>query len=165
MEIPVVLVGLSPEQTNRYFFQIPRDHMVKKHWNPVFESDCFSDKDRGNLWSPEVSPMIPEVYFPFHVWPYNVEEIVSEFSRLGLLNPEASDPLKTECKIMQAMRYLDGSRLGYDPRIGPFSDLVRFGKASRQEMIEKFYGQSLNPEVIQETCQRLDLDLKGLIEA
>jgi len=165
LEIPVVLIGLSPEQTNRYFFEMPREHVEEKYWNPIFDAAYFNDGDRGNLWNPNSSPLCPEVYFPFHVWDYNVEEIVSELSHRGLLSTEASDPLKTECKIMQVMRYLDGNRLGYDPRIGPFSDLVRFGKASRQEMIEKFYGRSLNPISIRETSQRLGVDLAGLVAA
>ncbi|MGB3222881.1 MAG: hypothetical protein WBB23_08780 [Desulforhopalus sp.] len=163
LEIPIVLVGLSPEQTNRYFFQMPKEHLEVKCFNEVFDDPCFGETDNKNLWNPEEQTFIPQVYFPFHVWDYNVEEIVSELEQHDLLSSEASDPIKTECKIMQTMRFFDEKRLGYDPRIGPFSDLVRFGKASRQEMIEKFYRQDLDHDAIEETKQRLGLKLDGQI--
>ena len=39
MNIPLVFIGLSPEQVNRYVYEIPRDHLLES-----WEMDVFSDE-------------------------------------------------------------------------------------------------------------------------
>lgn len=161
LEIPVVLLGLSPEQTNRYFFKIPQDH-INATWVPAFYEDpIFTDADRSTLWNPksEAEKQL-SVYFPFHVWDYDVEAIIQEFESIGLLTASEAHPISTECKILHTIRYIDRMQLGYDPRIGPFSDLVRMGRASREELQKAFQQSEFDEETLQEVWSRLDLDHK-----
>jgi len=164
LEIPVLMIGLSPEQTNRYFFEIPKDHVGKSWISDMYNDKIFEGEDLSVLWDPETnSEKNLRVFFPFHVWDYDVNTITHKLADNNLLSEENSHPLNTECKILQTMRYIDKKNLGYDPRIGPFSDLVRFGKASRDEFIHRFYNVDLDEKSIEYVKERLKMDLDKLI--
>jgi|GEM_PF-2420341 len=164
-EIPYVLIGLSPEQTNRYFYQMPSDHVASSWIKGSFVDSVFSQNDRKYIWNPDSDlEKKLKVYFPFHVWDYNVNIITEKLSSQDVLSEIDAHPLNTECHMLQSMRYLDKLNLGYDPRIGPFSDLVRFGKANRDEYIQKFYHQSVNMEAVRNLEKRLGIEIDSFIE-
>jgi hypothetical protein len=165
LAIPVVLIGLSPEQTNRYFFRISREHIRSSWIKSSFIEPEFTDRDRTYIWNPQSEAENDlEVYFPFHVWDYNVQKITNALSENGVLDEIDAHPLNTECHILHTMRYLDKRNLGYDPRIGPFSDLVRTQKADRAEYIQKFYSESVDMQTVRRLEQRLNIDLNNYID-
>jgi len=65
MDIPVVLIGLSPEQTNRYFFQIEPEHVAESWIKGDFTDEAFTEEDRRYLWTLKL--MQKEIFkFFFH---------------------------------------------------------------------------------------------------
>ncbi|MCL2292103.1 MAG: hypothetical protein FWC30_03410 [Candidatus Bathyarchaeota archaeon] len=165
--IPLVFIGLSPDQVNRYFYEVPNEHL-NANW--VNEEYCngkyFEQRDKQYIWTAKKeSEKNLKVIFPFHVWNYNEETVTNKLDELGLVPKLESNPLKTRCKIMDAMCYVDKSRVGYDGFIAPFSDLIRFGKAPRKKYYDLFFGKDfeLNMGHVKEVFERLDLDAEKIV--
>ena len=161
-KIPLVFIGLSPEQVNRYFFEMPEDHL-DSNWR-FDESEYFQERDYLYSWQGKELDEL-KVILPFHVWEYDESEIVELLEKENLVNKEKSNPMMTRCKILYTMCYLDKKRIGYDGFIAPFSDLIRMGKASREKYYEMFYGNAyqLNMKHVDEVVERLNLDMDMLI--
>ncbi|HHV30581.1 adenine nucleotide alpha hydrolase family protein [Acetivibrio mesophilus] len=164
--IPLVFIGLSPEQVNRYFYEVPYDH-INSNWEKEFlNSESFNKNDKLYMWNAKNdSEKKLKVILPFHVWDYSEDEVVKKLEELDLLTVKNSNPLKTRCKILDTMCYVDKHRLGYDGFVAPFSDLIRFGKAPREKYYDLFYGKDyeLNMEHVNEVISRLDLDMELIL--
>lgn len=168
MNIPLVFIGLSPEQVNRYVYEIPRDHLLESWEMDVFSDEKFFKKNDGcyswrGLEGQGCDSI--KVILPYHVWDYDEEEIVKTLEREDILPSKNSNPMMTRCKILDTMCYLDKNRIGYDGFIAPFSDLIRMGKAPRQKYYDLFYTDyKTNEEHVNEVIDRLDLNMQELIE-
>lgn len=164
--IPLVFIGLSPEQVNRYFYEISKDHLESSWEMEYLEKSEFKKYDHRYLWNSTLENRADlKVILPFHVWEYDEQNIVDTLNELDLLSPNKSNPLRTRCKILDAMAYIDRKRLGYDGFIAPFSDLIRQGKADREKYYDLFFGKDffINMEHINEVKTRLDLDLDRIL--
>lgn len=165
-KIPLVFIGLSPEQVNRYFYEVPYDH-INSNWEKEYmKSQYFLKDDGAYMWNADTEEKKNlKVILPFHVWDYNEEEIVKKLEELELLTKKNSNPLKTRCKILDAMSYVDKTRLGYDGFIAPFSDLIRQGKAPREKYYDLFYGKDfeMNMKHVNEVIERLDLNMDEIL--
>lgn len=166
LNIPLVFIGLSPEQVNRYFYEIPRNHLLEQ-WSmkEVREDSQFKPMDYKYSWDGRDSDENLKVILPFHVWEYDEQKIVNLLEKEDILPKKDSNPLMTRCKILDTMCYLDKKRIGYDGFIAPFSDLIRLGKAPREKYYEMFYGDGykLNMSHVNEVIERLNLDMEKLI--
>lgn len=164
-DIPLVFIGLSPEQVNRYVYEIPATHLEDSWDIEAFnEYKYFKERDRLYSWRGSEGKTI-KVILPFHVWEYNEEEIVKVLEKENILPEKNSNPMMTRCKILDTMCYLDKKRIGYDGFIAPFSDLIRTGKAPREKYFSMFYeNYKYNMEHINEVIQRLNLDMDSLIK-
>ena len=165
--IPLVFIGLSPEQVNRYFYEIPYDH-INSNWikEEFSKEENFHVNDRLYMWDAKTeSAKNLKVILPFHVWDYDEEQVVIKLEELGLLSSLNSNPLKTRCKILDTMSYVDKNRVGYDGFIAPFSDLIRFGKAPREKYFNMFYKDEyvVNMEHVHEVTEKLNLDMDYII--
>lgn len=168
MDIPLVFIGLSPEQVNRYVYEIPKKHLLES-----WEKDVFSDKhffentDRFYSWRgiEEKSIDSIKVIIPYHVWDYDEEEIVMTLEKENILPSRKSNPMMTRCKILDTMCYLDKERIGYDGFMAPFSDLIRMGKAPRKKYYDLFYTDyKINKAHVDEVVERLSLNMQELIK-
>ncbi len=165
-KIPLVFIGLSPEQTNRYFYEISSEHINSQWKAEYFEDNSFTLNDRKYLWNGEANEQKDmKVILPFHVWDYDENVITETLRDEDLLTMEKSNPLKTRCKILDTMAYVDKHRLGYDGFVVPFSDLIRKGRAPRSKYYDLFYGEGYqyNEEHINEVIKTLGLDIEGII--
>lgn len=166
LNVPLVFIGLSPEQVNRYFYEIPRKHILEC-WamDDVKTEDDFKKFDYKYSWDGKDSDDNLKVILPYHVWDYDEEKIVDILEKEDILPKKDSNPLMTRCKILDTMCYLDKKRIGYDGFIAPFSDLIRLGKAPREKYYEMFYGDGyqLNMKHVNEVIERLNLDMENLI--
>lgn len=168
MDIPLVFIGLSPEQVNRYVYEIPKKHLLES-----WEKDVFSDKhffentDRFYSWRgiEEKSIDSIKVIIPYHVWDYDEEEIVMTLEKENILPSRKSNPMMTRCKILDTMCYLDKERIEYDGFMAPFSDLIRMGKAPRKKYYDLFYTDyKINKAHVDEVVERLSLNMQELIK-
>lgn len=164
--ISLVFIGLSPEQVNRYFYEIPRKHLLEE-WcmDAVKQNENFSQLDYKYSWNADNCSDSLKVILPFHVWEYSEDNIVNILKEKDILPLKNSNPLMTRCKILDTMCYLDKNRIGYDGFIAPFSDLIRLGKAPREKYYEMFYGDGyeINMDHVNEVIERLNLDIEKLI--
>lgn len=74
MNIPLVFIGLSPEQVNRYVYEIPRDHLLESWEMDVFSDEKFFKKNDGcyswrGLEAQGCDSI--KVILPYHVWDYD----------------------------------------------------------------------------------------------
>jgi len=143
--IPYVLVGLSPDEHLRFFFEIGRD-LMHESWAPDYlATDFFGAFDRAWWWDPEAHDTVPRVVFPLHVWPYDEAEVVALCEREGLVKQGNASPLKTNCALIWALGFYDLNRYGYHAYQIPFANLVRNGMADREYWLQTF--QVLGPQV------------------
>ena len=91
-KIPLVFIGLSPEQVNRYFFEMPEDHL-DSNWR-FDESEYFQERDYLYSWQGKELDEL-KVILPFHVWEYDESEIVELLEKENLVNKEKSNPMMT----------------------------------------------------------------------
>jgi Predicted ATPase of the PP-loop superfamily implicated in cell cycle control len=165
--ISLVFIGLSPEQVNRYFYEVPREHLKQDWVLDIFKkSTYFKSGDEHYSWQGEnMKNDAIKVLLPFHVWDYDEENIVCTLEEQGLLSAKSSNPLMTRCKILDTMCYLDQNRIGYDGFIAPFSDLIRLNKAPRKKYYDMFFGDQyeINMNHVEEVIKRLELDMNSLI--
>ena len=165
LNIPLVFIGLSPEQVNRYLYEISKKHLIESWVMKEFDDrEYFKEKDRYYSWQGFSEDDTIKVLLPFHVWDYDEEVIVATLEEEGILPRKSSNPLMTRCKILDTMCYLDKHRIGYDGFVAPFSDLIRMGKAPREKYYDMFYKKYIiNMEHVNEVIDRLRLDMNSLI--
>ena len=132
--IPIVALGLSPNQPDNMFFEWAQE-LVKHDWIPdVFKGDAFSDDFKSNFWNPALYPEgtpLPRVIAPLHVMDYNEEAIKSLLEQRGILPKKRTNPADTNCALNWPMMLLDTKLLGHNPYIKEFASKVRKGEASR----------------------------------
>lgn len=168
MDIPLVFIGLSPEQVNRYVYEIPKKHLLESWEKDVFyDKHFFENTDRFYSWRgiEEKSIDSIKVIIPYHVWDYDEEKIVMTLEKENILPSRKSNPMMTRCKILDTMCYLDKERIGYDGFMAPFSDLIRMGKAPRKKYYDLFYTDyKINKAHVDEVVERLSLNMQELIK-
>ena len=133
--IPLVFLGVSPNQPDNMFFEWGKDVVQERDWIPeLFKSHKFSDEFRCKFWNPLEYPegtAIPRLIAPLHVMEYNAEKIMEELSANGILRKKDMNPMVTNCALNWPMVYLDTKLLGHNPYIKEFSSKVRRGESSR----------------------------------
>lgn len=139
--IPLIFHGYGPNQPpdTHYFYEFPRYHFQGDGFTPnIFQNDVFGEEDRNVLWNydryKEIGPL-PRVLMPLHVLDYDEDEVTKKVEDLGLIAKGKASPMVTNCLLNWPMIYFQTKKLGYNPYIDFFSDLIRAGKASRRKWL------------------------------
>lgn len=134
-KIPLVFLGVSPNQPDNMFFEWGKDIVEQRHWIPsLFKNGQFSDEFREKFWNPHSyskGTAFPRLIAPLHVMKYNEEEIKEQLSRNGILPKRKLNPVITNCALNWPMVYLDTKLLGHNPYIKEFASKVRRSEGSR----------------------------------
>jgi len=137
--IPFVALGYSPDQVEHHFYEVPHEEIHEWSWVPKeLYNEPFDEDDRSYFWNPEEfdSDVFPRVLFPFHAIEYPDEkDVAKKVIELGLIEKGKTSQLVTNCQLNWLMIYLDTLKLGYNPYVASFSQLVRQGKASRRKWL------------------------------
>lgn len=131
-DIPLIVFGYSPDQVNKYFYEIPGEKLIKNRVPKELLLEDFTEKDRSYFWDPSNYKLdnYPRVLVPYHVIHYpNVEEIESFLRKKRLI--DVLTPLLTNCSLQWLTLYLDIKKNGYNPALPNYSTLIREGKAKR----------------------------------
>ena len=56
-KISLVFIGLSPEQTNRYFYEMSSEHINSQWKAEYFADEAFTHNDRKYLWNGETNKL------------------------------------------------------------------------------------------------------------
>ena len=137
--IPLVLIGYSPDQVTKYFYEMPLNEISESRIPETLHSNEFTDKDRDYFWNPTKYKIenYPRVLFPYHVIPYpGIEKIEAFLQGKKLIN--VSNPLYTNCSLSWLTIYLDLKKNGFNPLESNYSELIRSGKAKRWRWLPVF---------------------------
>jgi len=135
--INYVLFGYSPDQIFRYFYEMPRDEVIKE-WKPeLLEEPVFEDFDRQwYLTDEEIeSENIPRVLLPYHVIPYREQDIIDLVESKNLIKKGHADPLLTNCNVVHAATFYDFNRYGGILYAYQYAELVRQNPEARKKWL------------------------------
>ena len=135
--INYVLFGYSPDQIFRYFYEMPRDEVIKE-WKPeLLDEPVFEDFDRRwYLTDEEIeSENIPRVLLPYHVIPYREQDIIDLVESKNLIKKGHADPLLTNCNVVHAATFYDFNRYGGILYAYQYAELVRQNPEARKKWL------------------------------
>ena len=121
-----VIFGYSPDQIKRYFYEIPQEEIL--NWLPKDLNDgIFDNSDRSWYPDPKETSIenIPRVLLPYHVIPYNVDEIIKLVESKNLIEVGKADPILTNCHVVKAAMLYDLYRYGGIPYALQYAELIR----------------------------------------
>lgn len=139
--IPLIVHGYGPNQPpdTRFFYEFPRTHLEGSGFTKgVLEKVNFDDEDRNILWDYERYKdigQLPRVLMPLHVLDYDEDAVIKKVESLGLIAKRKANPMVTNCMLNWPMVYFQIKKLGYNPYIDFFSELIRLGKADRRKWL------------------------------
>lgn len=134
-KIPLVVLGLSPNQPENMFFEWVDDIIKQKDWIPdIFKTEEFDNDFKDKFWNPFKYPedtLFPRLIAPLHIMEYNEKQIIDKLSKHKILSKKQLNPATTNCILNWPMIYLDTRLLGHNPYIKEFSSKVRRKEISR----------------------------------
>jgi hypothetical protein len=139
-KIPFVALANSPDQTDHYFYEIPRER-ISQSWIPKeLESNDSEGVDPKYFWNPKKEDYLPRFLLPLHVLDYPGEAaIVEMISKLGLVKKKDMNSFKTNCYLVWLLQYLDLNKSGYDPYIKNLSKPIQNGKIQCSKLKKLYY--------------------------
>ncbi|MFX1279973.1 MAG: hypothetical protein ACFFA3_11190 [Promethearchaeota archaeon] len=136
-EIPYVLFGYSPDQIFRYFYEMPREEVIKE-WRPKLLNEPFFD-EKDSYWylSEEeiASGKLPRVLLPYHIIPYQEQDIINLVESKKYIKKGHADPLLTNCNVVHAATFYDFNRYGGILYAYQYAELVRQNPESRKKWL------------------------------
>jgi len=135
--IDYVLFGYSPDQIFRYFYEMPRDEVIKE-WKPeLLKEFFFEDFDRQwYLTDEEIEKgTIPRVLLPYHVIQYREQDIIKLVESKNLIKKGHADPLLTNCNVVHAATFYDFNRYGGILYAYQYAELVRQNPEVRKKWL------------------------------
>ncbi|MHA2390626.1 MAG: hypothetical protein ACXAEX_01550 [Promethearchaeota archaeon] len=132
-DLDYVIVGFSPDQIARYFFETaPSETLEDGLPHPQEHLKNLDDDDLQWYLSPN-TPLeeIPHVLYPYHVIDYDQSEIIQRIESKGLIEAGKGDPVLTNCHVVMT---------------GMMYDLYRFGGVSYSFQYAELVRQQEDPE-------------------
>lgn len=171
--IRIILLGYSPDQIARYFYEMPRDEMVNE-WKPdLIFNDSFTDNDRRwYIDSKNISiNNLPRVLLPYHVLDYQEDKIIELVESKNLIKKGNADPLKTNCYVVSAALFYDINRYGGIPYIFQFAELVRQDPSIRKKWLRTLkrispliLNAKFNENGVKEFFEKINVSKESLLE-
>jgi hypothetical protein len=127
--IPFVIIGFSPDQIARYYYETSPSDIIKDGTPiPAFET-LLDDKDHQWFLTPEeieqMNNFTPRILYPYHVIEYNEDEIINRLESKGLIQKGKGDPVLTNCHVVKAALFHDFYRYGGLTYALQYAELVR----------------------------------------
>ncbi len=133
--IPYAFLAYSPEQIRFYFYEIPREEMVSK-WGPEYDKFSLNEDAKWYLAPMNLSiENVPRLLLPYHVLPYQEEEIIELVEEKGYVEKGNADPLKTNCYALSAAMFYEANRFGAICYAAQPAELVRQDPAMRKKWL------------------------------
>ncbi len=136
-KIPYVLFGYSPDQTFRYFYEMPQEEIIK-NWRPeLIENPFFDENDAKWYLNDEElkNGNLPRVLLPYHVIPYREQAIIDLVESQNYIKKGHADPLLTNCNVVHAATFYDFNRYGGILYAFQYAELVRQNPESRKKWL------------------------------
>lgn len=126
-DLNICILGYSPDQIRRYFYEISKKE-IRKKWMPEFLEHVFlDDKDRDCYVSEEdfQGKKIPRIILPFHVLPYDEEKIIREVVDKELIEKGKTNPVLTNCHTVKTAIVFDYKNYGWISYSLQYAELIR----------------------------------------
>ena len=127
--IPYVIIGFSPDQIVRYFYETRSQDLINDGTPIPAITEILSEEDRcWYLTQEEISKIQSasfRVLYPYHVIDYDEKEIISRLESKGLIQKGKGDPLLTNCHVVKAALFYDFYRYGGITYALQYSELIR----------------------------------------
>jgi len=134
--IPYVIIGFSPDQIARYFYETVREDIIK---DSVLEKGLSREFDATDLKlylsEKDIAGKIPRVLYPYHVIEYDEAEIIGRIEAKGLIETGRGDPVLTNCHVVKAAIMYDFFRYGGIPYALQYAELVRQDNGLRKKWL------------------------------
>ena len=140
-DLGCVVIGFSPDQISRYFYETKREETIKDGTPPYGLAQNFDDCDyRWYLNEEDISGTIPRVIYPYHVIEYSKAEIINRIETKGLIEIGKGDPVLTNCHVVKAALMHDFFRYGGITYALQYAELVRqeYGSQSWKSLRKKW---------------------------
>jgi len=129
-----VIIGFSPDQIARYFYETSPEDTFEDGLSRPLEFKKKLDKNDLRWFLDENNTSLvdlPRVLYPYHVIDYDEQEIINRIESKGLIELGKGDPILTNCHVVKA-------GLMYDLyRFGGLSYAVQYAELIRQKENEK----------------------------
>ncbi|MFX1356413.1 MAG: hypothetical protein ACFFA8_03935 [Promethearchaeota archaeon] len=178
-KIPYVIIGFSPDQIARYFYETPILDVIIDGSIPSQLETIYAEKDfKWYLTPKEISTnILPRVLYPYHVIEYDESEIIQRIESKGLIEIGKGDPVLTNCHVVKAALLYDMFRYGGVTYALQYAELIRqenddeIRRKSRKDWLRlyKQIGKSIingsfNVEGLRQFFEKLGLSKQELIE-
>ncbi|MHA1293314.1 MAG: hypothetical protein ACTSQJ_11685, partial [Promethearchaeota archaeon] len=126
-EIKYVIIGFSPDQIARYFYETLVEDIIKDGTpDSMFKENFDENDERWYLTQKEkLSGKLPRVLYPYHVIDYDEKEIIKRIESKGLIKVGKSDPTLTNCHVVKAALMYDLYRYGGLTYALQYAELIR----------------------------------------
>ena len=134
--ISYVIIGLSPDQIKRYFYETPKKDIIKSGVADAQFNEEFDATDQKWFLTKDelTSGYIPRVLYPYHVIKYDENEIINRIESKGLIDLGKGDPTLTNCYVVKAALMYDLYRYGGLTYILQYAELVRQQKKEEERI-------------------------------
>lgn len=127
--ISVIVLGYSPDQVKRYFYEIPPEE-IRLNWHPEFiQEKPFTALDRNFFLKTEdlkeLGNVLPRILLAYHALPYEETSIIEQVNEKGLIKKGKADPILTNCHVIKAAMIYDFHRFGGMYYALQYAELVR----------------------------------------
>nr|VFK10266.1 MAG: Queuosine biosynthesis protein QueC [Candidatus Kentron sp. LPFa] len=152
MDVPLVMVGYTPEQIAFIPKRFDEYHLyglegfefrenqrfIRERFMSIDLKDIFTPEEMRYWWDASKWPAerIPTMVFPFQAWGYNKTDIVREIVSLlhGVVDEKETNPILTNDIYVGLGIYMDYRIFGYSPMYEEeFSRYVRTGRDDSKE--------------------------------
>jgi 3'-phosphoadenosine 5'-phosphosulfate sulfotransferase (PAPS reductase)/FAD synthetase len=126
-DLNLCILGYSPDQIRRYFYEIPK-HEIRDEWTPKFLEDPFFDDHDQDCYVYQEDfegKAIPRILLPYHVLDYNEEELVKNIVEKGLIERGKTSPVLTNCHTVKAAIVFDYRQYGWISYSLQYAELIR----------------------------------------
>ena len=116
---------------------MPQEEVIKE-WKPhLLENGFFDENDsKWYLTDEEIeSGDLPLVLLPYHVIPYQEQDIINLVESKNYIKKGHADPLLTNCNVVHAATFYDFNRYGGILYAYQYAELVRQNPESRKKWL------------------------------
>jgi hypothetical protein len=126
-EIQFVIIGFSPDQIARYFYETSIVDILVDGTVPSPLQSIYTEQDYIWYLTTPISSKksLPRVIYPYHVIEYDEKEIIQRIETKGLIEIGKGNPVLTNCHIVKAALLYDLYRYGGVTYALQYAELVR----------------------------------------
>ncbi|MFX1399471.1 MAG: hypothetical protein ACFFAS_20795 [Promethearchaeota archaeon] len=127
-DLGFVIIGFSPDQIARYFYETSPEDTFEDGLARPLEFKNTLDKNDLRWFLDENNTSfnhLPRVLYPYHVIGYDEQEIINRIEVKGLIGEGKGDPVLTNCHVVKAGLMYDLYRFGGIAYSVQYAELIR----------------------------------------